>query len=132
MTVLVVDASAIIELLLGTAIGRRVGLVLADGGSLHAPELLGVEVASVLRRLLQAGEIDDSAAAQALTDLDALGVELYEHMPLLSRVLVLRESLTAYGAVYVALAEVLDADVLTCDAKLARASGHRARVNVVR
>lgn len=134
-TVLVVDASAVIELLLGTSLGRKVGEQLVGDGrgehTLHAPELLGVEIASVLRRLRQADQLDEVSAMRVLSDLDALGVEMYAHQPLLSRALALYSNVTAYDAVYVALAEGLGADLLTCDAKLGRAIGHRAKVKVV-
>jgi predicted nucleic acid-binding protein len=130
-TVLVVDASAIAELLLGTAKGRLVAAVLQSDESLHAPELIGVEVASVLRGFIRSGEITAAEAASALGDLADLGVETYEHLPLLPRVLELRNSLTAYDAVYVALAEGLGAELLTCDGKLSRVRGHRARVQLV-
>lgn len=131
MTALVVDASAIVELLLTTEVGRRVAVELAAEQTLHAPELLGVEVVSVLRRLTRRNEITDDEARQALIDLDALGIEVYAHSPLLDRALELRESVTAYDAVYVALAEAMNVALLTCDAKLAGSNGHRASIRRV-
>ncbi len=129
---LVIDASAVLELLLGTDVGRKVGQRLAAGQpTLHAPELLGVETVSVLRRLVRVGEISPREARQAIGDLEALGVESYEHLPLLPRMLALRNSLTAYDACYVALAEGLGAPLLTCDTKLAAAHGHRAKVSLI-
>ncbi|MDO8390815.1 MAG: type II toxin-antitoxin system VapC family toxin [Actinomycetota bacterium] len=128
---LVVDASAIAELLLGTAKGRKVAAALRSASSLHAPELLGVEVASVLRGFVRSGDITPDDAQTALNDLADLGLEWYEHMPLLSRALELRDNLTVYDAVYIALAEGLNAPLLTCDAKLGRASGHRATAQLV-
>jgi predicted nucleic acid-binding protein len=75
----------------------------------------------VLRRLIAAGEIDTTIAGRVLADLVALGVETYEHAPLLERMLALRTNLTSYDAAYVALAEGLGAALVTCDEKLARA-----------
>jgi predicted nucleic acid-binding protein len=125
--VLVIDASAAVELLLTTPTGRAVAEALvAESGSIHAPELIGVEIASVLRRLVRIGEIDVASAERALADFGALGVETYEHQPLLARVFALRDTVTAYDACYVALAEGIGAPILTCDAKLAGSHGHKA------
>lgn len=128
---LVVDASAVVELLLRTALGHAVADAIRADHTLHAPELLGIEVTSVLRALIRTKEIDASVAEQALSDLRALGIECYEHLPLLPRVLSLRDNLTAYDAVYVALAEGVGAPLLTCDTKVASAPGHRAEVLLV-
>jgi predicted nucleic acid-binding protein len=126
-----VDASAVIELLLSTPLGRLVATEIGVVHTLHAPELLGVEVVSVLRRLIAAGEIDVDSAERVIAELGALGVEAYEHAPLLGRMLALRNNLTAYDAAYVALAKALDAVLLTCDSKIAGATGHSAAVKVV-
>jgi predicted nucleic acid-binding protein len=131
MTVL--DASAAVELLLGTALGRSVADRVADPAlALDAPHLVDVEVAQALRRLVAAGELEPGAAATALDDLALLDLERHSHEPLLERVWALRENLTAYDAVYVALAEALDTTLLTCDARLRRAPGLAAgRVQLV-
>jgi predicted nucleic acid-binding protein len=130
--VIVLDASAVLELLLGTPVGREVAERIADPGlGLHAPHLVDVEVAQALRRYLRDGEVDEAAAAQALEDLCALDVERHPHEPLLTRVWELRENLTTYDAVYVALAEALETRLLTCDGRLGRAPGMRDRVEVV-
>jgi predicted nucleic acid-binding protein len=129
---LVIDASAVVELLLSTPVGLAVARAIADdNGSLHAPELIGVEVTSVLRRLIRIGDIDAATAEGAISDLAALGVETYEHLPLLPRVLALRDTLTSHDACYVALAEGLGVRLITCDAKLARSHGHNASVDLV-
>ncbi len=129
---IVLDASAAIELLLDSPLGRRVGARLeAAQASLHAPHLLDVEVLHVARRLQAAGAIRPQRAAQLLEDLTALPLERYPHLPLLPRAWSLRASLTAYDAAYVALDEALEATLLTCDAKLARAHGHAAEVALV-
>ena len=130
MTVL--DASAVVELLLGTERGRAVAARIADPQlGLDAPHLLEVEVAQALRRLVSSGDVDEETAAVALDDLVSLDIERHSHEWLLGRVWMLRDSLTAYDAVYVALAEALDTTVLTCDARLRRAPGIGARVEVI-
>jgi predicted nucleic acid-binding protein len=129
---IVVDASALLELLLGTARADRIAsFALAPEERLHAPHLLDIEIAQALRRLVQLGEVATARAQQALDDQAALVVERHSHQSLLPRIWQLRESITAYDAAYVALAEALDAPLLTCDAKLARSHGHRARMELV-
>lgn len=129
---IVLDASAAVEFLLRTEAGIALtGRLLAPETSLHAPYLLDVEVAQVLRRFSLRGEIEPDRARQALEDLADLPVERYPHEILLPRIWALRENLTAYDAAYVALAEVLGATLLTRDARISRASGHHARVEVV-
>jgi predicted nucleic acid-binding protein len=128
----VLDASAVVELLLATERGRAVAARMADPRlSLDAPHLLDVEVAQALRRLVGVGELDDRTAEAALDDLVALDIERHSHEWLLGRVWSLRENLTAYDAVYVALAEALDTTVWTCDARLRRAPGAGLRVEVI-
>lgn len=130
---IVLDASAIVELLLGTAKGRSVAKRIADPQiGIHTPHLADIEVVHVLRRYLRDREIDQASASGAIEDLRSLDLERHAHEPLLGRVWTLRDNLTAYDAVYVALAEALDADLLTCDGRLARAAGMRARVELVR
>jgi len=102
------------------------------GEVLTAPELVDLEVASVLRRQAQAGAINVRRAGLALADLAALPLQRAPHLPLLPRCWELRENLTVYDAAYVALAEVLDATLLTGDRRLARASGPRCDIEVVR
>ena len=128
----VLDASAVVELLLGTERGRAVAARLADPQlSLDAPHLLDVEVAQALRRLVTAGDVEAETAEAALDDLLLLDIERHSHEWLLGRVWSRRENLTAYDAVYVALAEALDTTVLTCDARLGRAPDVAARVDVI-
>jgi predicted nucleic acid-binding protein len=129
---IVLDASALVELLLGTKAGRAVAARIADPAtSLHMPHLADVEVAQTLRRYVREGDLDAASASAALGDLRALDVERHSHEPLLDRVWALRENLTAYDAVYVALAEVLDTRLLTCDGRLARAPGMARRIELV-
>ena len=131
MTVL--DASALVELLLGTEAGRLVAARIADPAlALHVPHLADVEVAQALRRYVREGSLDKGSAAGALEDLRLLDLERHSHEPLLDRVWTLRDHLTAYDAVYVALAEALECTLLTCDGRLARSPGLSRRVELVR
>ena len=129
---IVLDASVVIELLLWTSKAQYFyPRVLDPQESRHAPELLDVEVAQVIRRYSLAGEIDDRRGQQLLTDLMDLPVERYGHTILLQRIWQLRTNLTVYDAVYVALAEALDAPLLTCDERLAAAPGHGATIELL-
>ena len=130
---IVADASAVLELLLGTTasvdIRRR---LLESGESLHAPHLIDLEIAQVLRRYVLIGEMTRQRGKQALTDLMDLPIIRYPHDLFLSRIWALRHNLTAYDAAYLALAESLPAPLITCDARLAATLGHRATVELVR
>ena len=129
---IVLDASAAIEWLLQTPLGERIDARLfSPRVGLHAPHLLDIEVAQVLRRYAAAGSITASRGGEALEDLLALPLTRYPHEILLDRVWELRVNLTAYDAVYVALAELLDAGLVTCDRRIAAAPGHRAAVDVI-
>ena len=129
---IVLDASALVELILGTPTGQLVAGRIADPAEdLHVPHLADIEVVQALRRYVREGEIDTDAAEVALDDLRALDLQRHAHEPLLERVWDLRKNLTAYDAVYVALAEVLDAILLTCDRRLSQAPGMSRRVAFV-
>lgn len=129
---IVLDASALVEYLLQTPLGEHVERRLfADDDDLHAPHLIDVEVLQSLRRLVRAGELSRQRAADALVDWADMQVFRHAHMDLASRAWELRDNITAYDGVYVALAEALGAPLLTCDAKLATAPGHRAHVEVI-
>ncbi len=129
---IVIDASALVEILLRTKRADRL-MERAFSGSeqLHAPQLLDIEIAQVLRRLLRQKDITAARAEQALQDLSDLLIERHGHQTLIPRIWQLRDSLSAYDGVYVALAEALAAPLLTCDAKLAGAHGHRATIELV-
>lgn len=130
---IVLDASVLVELLLGTESGRSIAARIADPRlGLHVPHLADVEVTQALRRYVRDGELDATSATSALQDLRALDLERHPHEPLLDRVWALRDRLTAYDAVYVALAEALDTVLLTRDARLARAPGLGRRVELIR
>jgi len=129
--VIVLDASAVIEILLQTEAGAPVGeRLLETHSSLHAPHLLDVEVAQVLRRFVAQEKLKEARAGQALRALRDLPVERYSHEILLPRIWALRQNLTAYDATYVALAEILGATLLTRDSRIQRAPGHSAQVEV--
>ena len=98
---------------------------------LHAPHLLDVEVAHTLRHLVLQRVLPPADAQAALVELMDLPLTRYAHYPLLSRVWQLRHNLTAYDAMYVALAEALDVPLLTLDAALRDAPGHQANVEVL-
>ncbi|MGE5345166.1 MAG: type II toxin-antitoxin system VapC family toxin [Acidithiobacillales bacterium] len=129
---IVLDASAVLEFLLRTPIGLKVARRIAPADeTLHAPHLIDLEVAQVLRRREASRTLSHSRAEQALADFSDLDMARYPHDVLLPRIWALRKNVTAYDAAYLALAEALEAPLLTTDAKLARASGHRTRVEVV-
>lgn len=129
---IVLDASAVIELLLNTPAAEAVAeRVFEPAGALAAPELLDVEVPQVLRRYARSGELAADHGHEALDDLADLPITRHPHGPLLERVWELRGHLTAYDAVYVALAEALAATLLTRDDRLAAAPGHGASVEIV-
>ncbi len=129
---IVIDASAALEVILATPAGKLIeARVFAPGERLYAPHLIDVEIAQVLRRYASAGQVSVRRCEQALEDWRAFRVHRYAHEPMLARVWALRANLTAYDAVYVALAEALDAPLLTRDARMADAPGHGARVELI-
>jgi predicted nucleic acid-binding protein len=129
--VIVVDASAALEVLLRTPAAPAVeDRLFASGETLHAPHLTDLEVAQVLRRYAAAGATTPERGHVALADFADFPINRYPHAVLLSRIWELRGGLTAYDAAYVALAEALDAPLLTRDRKLAGAAGHRARIEI--
>jgi predicted nucleic acid-binding protein len=125
--VIVVDASAAVSALLNDGQARR----LLAGESLHAPHLVDTEVVSVLRRQVGAGLLTPQEAHRALDVWRRLGLIRYAASPLLERVWELRAAVTAYDAMYVALAENLDCALITADARLAGANGPRCAITVV-
>jgi len=130
--VIVVDASVVIKVLLNTPAGVRVAeRLFADGETLHAPHLLDLEVAQVLRRYALSAELDAARDAQVLEDLAALPLSRYPHDVLLPRIWELQHNVTAYDAAYVALAEALAAPLVTRDAALAASRGHAARIELL-
>lgn len=129
---IVVGASAVLEVLLNTSAAPRVGeRLFAAGETLHAPHLLDLEVAQVLRRYSASGDLDPERGLQALEDLADLPLSRYPHDLFLPRIWELRHNVTAYDAAYLALAEALAAPIVTRDASLASAAGHTARIDLV-
>jgi predicted nucleic acid-binding protein len=129
--VIVLDASTVLEILLQTEAGAPVAeRLLTSDPSLHAPHLLDVEVAQVLRRFVAQGEVPEARARQALAALADFPLERYSHTILVPRIWALRQNLSAYDAAYVALAEVLGATLLTRDARISRAPDLAARIEV--
>ena len=129
---IVVDASALLEVLLRTPAAKAVeDRLFTAHQTLHAPHLLDVEIAQVIRRYAATGEIDGERGREALADLADFPLRRYPHDFLLPRIWDLRDNLTAYDATYVALAEALDTPLLTRDRRLARAAGHKAQVELV-
>ena len=129
---IVVDASALVEMLLPTAAGEAVSARLFDSGdSLAAPHLIDAEAAQVLRRYAQAGEIDDLHGRESMADLADMLIRRYPHSVLLPRVWELRRNLTAYDALYVALSEALHAPLVTRDRRLAGSAGHGAEIELL-
>ena len=130
---IVVDASVVLELLLRTPAATVMEARLFSGDAIwHAPHLLDVEVAQVLRRYTFAGDIGADRGFEALSDLADLPLTRYPHHPFLSRIWELRDNVTAYDAVYISLAEALAVPLVTLDAKLASAPGHDATIEVLR
>jgi predicted nucleic acid-binding protein len=129
---IVIDASALIEALLGMPAADAVEAWLFNPRqAVHAPHLIDIEVAQVVRRFASRRDITAETGRAALVDLVDLRVYRHPHDFLLPRVWELRHNLTAYDAVYVALAEALDAPLITRDRALAAATGHRARIELI-
>ena len=129
---IVIDASAGVEVLrreesVGDLIAARIENELA----VHVPALFDLEMLNALRGLEAKGAVDGAALDVMLDDLATIRAIRYDHAPLRSRVWSLRHNLTAYDAAYVALAELLEATLLTTDARLARSSGHEAEIELI-
>ncbi|SEP88465.1 Predicted nucleic acid-binding protein, contains PIN domain [Mycobacterium sp. 88mf] len=124
---IVLDASAAVSALLHDGPARRLLAVEA----IHVPHLVDVEVVSVLRRQAAAGLLGAGDARQALDVWRRLGLIRYAAAPLLERVWELRAAVTAYDAMYVALAENLDCALVTADSRLSGATGPRCAITVV-
>jgi predicted nucleic acid-binding protein len=129
---IVPDASVLLEVLLRTPAALAIEERLLDPSeSLHAPHLLDLEVAQVLRRYVQRGELTVERGTLSLDLLMQFPIRRYGHEPLIPRIWQLRENITAYDAAYVSLAEGLRATLLTRDVRLADAPGHAAKVELI-
>jgi predicted nucleic acid-binding protein len=129
---IVVDASVLATALGDDGADGRRARDRLTGERLSAPELIDLEVTSVFRRLCAAQQLDPARADQALEDLDALRLDRVPHRPLLRRCWELRHNVTVDDAAYIALAEVLDATLITADQRLANASGSTCAIEVLR
>lgn len=128
---IVVDASTLLEVLLRLPAAEAVeARLFEERQTLHAPHLLDVEVTQVLRRYANAGEINEGRGSEALADLADFPIRRYPHGFLLTRAWSLRHNFTAYDAVYVALAESLNARLLTHDQRLAAAVRRHAGIQL--
>lgn len=129
---IVLDASAIIELLLNLKPGAPIVAkrIADEAPALYAPHLLDAEVGQVLRRFVLRGELGADDAVEALADLRDLPITRIAHGPLLNRAFELRDNATVYDALYLVLAESIQAPLLTADAALAKVPGHSAQVEL--
>ena len=128
---IVVDASAILALLLNTTEASNIEKRLVGvTESLHAPHLIDLEIAHVLRRYVNLGQLTREQGERGITEVTEFQITRYPHYPFLPRIWTLRQNVTAYDAVYLALAETLPAPLITCDARLAAAPGHQAAIEL--
>jgi len=128
---LVIDSSALLSALVVDQPDRRLARRLADIRELHAPELLDVEILHALRRLVATGAITEKRAQDAREDVAALRIRRYPHQALTDRAWDMRAHLTPSDAFFVALAEMLELPLVTCDAYLASTTGHEATVELI-
>jgi predicted nucleic acid-binding protein len=129
--VIVLDASAAIDWLLQTAVGQQIEKrIYSRGESLHAPHLLDLEVAQVLRRLVREAAVSAPRADQAILDLLDLRITRYPHFVFLPRIWRLKHNFSAYDAAYLALAEKLDATLLTRDSRLSSAFARSVKIEL--
>lgn len=127
---IVVDTSAVIEVV--CALNPDPGLIdrLATGDRLFVPHVLDIEVLSVIRRLERTSHLQTERAAVALTLFSELALSRVSHEPLRGRIWELRGTVAPHAASFVALAEALEAPLVTCDGRLSRASGPRCRFEI--
>ena len=129
---IVVDASTLVEVLLRARDAQAIeDRLFENGQTLHAPHLIDVEIAHAIRRYAISGQIKGDRGRAAFAILAALPLNRYPHGFLLPRIWDLRNNLTAYDAVYIALAETLQVPLITRDRRLAGAARHRARIELV-
>jgi predicted nucleic acid-binding protein len=130
--VIVLDASAVVDLVVEPrAVTAAIRSRLRADPDIHVPHLVDAEVTNALRRKLLSGQLDAQRARRAIRRLTVMRLVRWQQTALLDRALALRDQLSAYDAIYVAMAEATGATLVTRDARLARAGGHRARVEVV-
>ena len=127
---IIVDASAVVEFVAREPVNRDLARRILGDPELHAPHLMDVEVTHALRGLVARGELSVDRASDARVDAADLRIVRYPHRPLLGRAWELRQTLSTYDGVYVALAELLAAPLVTCDARLAQVPGHEAEIEL--
>src|SRR5579864_3566602 len=121
---IVLDASAAIDWLLRTPAGQRIEQrIYAHQDTLHSVHLIDVEFVQVLRRLVREGTLSPKRALEAIEDMSALRITRYAPVLLVQRIWQLRQNLSAYDAAYVALAEKLQAPLITLDQRIRAAPG---------
>ena len=128
--VLVVDTSAILAALVARPRIPALAEALVADGDLHAPHLIDVELIHALRRLVVKSDLSEERAQDCRTDFGELTITRYPHQPLADRMWELRHNLSAYDSAFAALSEALGVPLVTCDARLAEAPGHRAEVHL--
>jgi predicted nucleic acid-binding protein len=128
--VIVVDTSAVLAALVGRPATTDLVRRLEADADLNAPHLLDVEVIHALRRLVFTGDLGEDRAVDVRADFADLSIVRYPHHPLADRMWELRHNVTAYDAAFLALAEALEVPLITCDARLSRAAGHRAEIEL--
>lgn len=128
---IVLDASAVVEVVLGLTASEVVIDRLRSEATVHAPHLLHLEVAQSVRRLVASGRVPSERGAVSIELLADLDLVLHGHGDLLPRIWELRANLSVYDASYIALAEALGASLVTFDSRLARAPGHVAVVELL-
>lgn len=129
---IVLDTSALVEFLVGSDSVANTVRAATKGQRLAAPHTVDLECASTLRGLARGGKLPDDEGRRALELLGRMNLRRYDHVPLLPRIWELRHNMWPYDAAYVALAETLDAELVTVDGKLARVPGLRCAVRNVR
>jgi predicted nucleic acid-binding protein len=129
---LIVDASALYEVVVGARRAELIRQRLDADPDLAAPHVIDVEVLSTIRRDYMLGRLDPTLARQAVADLQAWPGERFAHLNLVNRAWELRNNVRAGDAFYVALAEALDGTLVTLDTRLASATGLRCTVEVIR
>ena len=127
---LVVDASAVVGFVLGSARGRNAAVVMAAHTALHAPALITAEALGALRALEPRAEISPARSAEAVSDVLSIPIHRYPTEPLARRIWSIRQSMSVYDAHYVALAEALNAPLLTGDRRLAAAAGELVEIQL--
>ena len=129
---MVLDASGAVEFLLNTAAGKRLAVRLADDAQVvHVPHLIDLEIVQVLRRYTRHGTLSARTGALALERWRSLDIQRYSHEPFLDRIWQLRDNITAYDAIYVALAEALSTVLVTGDRSLAGAPGVNTAIELI-